>query len=144
MRTTRVGLVALLVLGVLAIPATASARVKIYLIQYDPSGPDDGSRASLNDEFICLENTGNRSVDLTGWTIRDQDGNVYTFESYSLPSKAIVTIHTGRGSDRRLHTYWDQTDYVWDNPGETARLRRANGNLVDACRYRHDGGSLLC
>lgn len=144
MRIVRIGLTALLVLGVLAIPATASARVKIYLIQYDPPGADDGSRASLNEEYICLENTGRDPADLTGWTIRDEDGNVYTFGRYSLPSKAIVTVHTGRGSDRRLHTYWDSTDYVWDNPGETARLRRANGNLVDACRYRHDGGSLLC
>lgn len=144
MRIVRIAVTALLVVGILAIPSTASARIKIYLIQYDPPGADDGSRESLNDEFICLENTGRRAADLTGWTIRDQDGNVYTFGSYSLPSKEIVTIHTGRGSDGRLHTYWDLTEYVWDNRGETARLRRANGNLVDACRYRHDGGSLLC
>jgi hypothetical protein len=34
--------------------------------------------------------------------------------------------------------------YVWNNDGDRARLRRANGTLADSCAYSGAGRSILC
>jgi hypothetical protein len=96
------------------------------------------------DEYVCLKNTGRAAVDLAGWIVEDQDGNVYTFNEYSLPSKDIVTIYTGSGDDRRLHKYWDLDTAVWDDDGETATARRATGHVVDRCHYSGAGRDISC
>jgi hypothetical protein len=123
----KVSMVVLFALAILAVPSTASAAVEIIFISFDPAGRDAGS----NDEYICLKNSGRAPVDLTGWSVEDQDGNVYTFGEYSLPSKDVVTIYTGSGDDRRLHKYWDLDAAVWDDDGETATARGASGRVVD-------------
>ena len=87
---------------------------------------------------------GRDAIDLSGWSIEDRDGNVYAFDEYSLPSKDIVTIYTGSGDDRRLHKYWDLKTAVWDDDGETATLRRANGRVADRCRYSGAGRDISC
>lgn len=58
----RLALTVALVGLLLGIPAgVASAAIKIVKIQYDSPGTDDGSNASLNNEFVVIKNTGQRS-----------------------------------------------------------------------------------
>jgi hypothetical protein len=107
--------------------ASAGAVVRIDRIQYDSSGPDDGSNTSLNAEWIRLENTGSKAVKLKGWSIRDAAGHVYRFGTFSLFAHNLVTIHTGHGSNSSHHRYWGSGSYIWNNDGDTATLKRANG-----------------
>jgi hypothetical protein len=61
-----------LVLGPLrAVPATASAEIDITFIRYNPAGPDTGSNASLNKEYVTLHNNGRRAKVMTGWRVHD-------------------------------------------------------------------------
>ncbi len=50
--------VSLIAVAVLAVPAWASAAIKIG--QYDPSGSDTGSNPSLNREYVVIKNTGTK------------------------------------------------------------------------------------
>jgi hypothetical protein len=123
------------------------ASIKIRSIWFDSGGPDDGSNASLNDEYIRLENNGSSSVNIGGWMIRDAAGNLYTFPAgFRLAAGASVPVHTGRGHNTARDLYWNRDDYVWNNQGDTARLRRPNGVLADRCTYsmRRGGFGWLC
>jgi hypothetical protein len=43
-----------------------------------------------------------------------------------------------------LHKYWGLRHYVWDNAGDRATLRRADGSIVDRCRYAGPGSVATC
>jgi hypothetical protein len=55
-----------------------------------------------------------------------------------------VTIHTGNGSNTSRHRYWRQDNYVWNNDGDRARLKKPNGTTVDSCSYSGAGSSVTC
>ena len=77
-------------------------------IQFDPPGADNGSDGSLKAEYIVIKNTGSNRVGMGGWTIRDTSGHVYRFAAGVLiGAGAKVTLHTGSGTNRFGHVYWD-------------------------------------
>ncbi|PAP75367.1 lamin tail domain-containing protein [Rubrivirga marina] len=65
------------------------------VIEGDANG--DGERSSSADEFIELANVSDDPVDLSGWTLGDDENSVtFTFpQGYVLPSRAIVTVFGG-------------------------------------------------
>jgi hypothetical protein len=125
--------------------ASASAAVKIKEIEFNPPGPDTGTSAHLNKEYVMFTNTGDTTVMLNHWTVRDADGNVFHFGlGDRIPAHSELMIHTGRGSEALLHKYWGLRHYVWDNGGDRATLRRADGSVVDRCRYSGSGSIVTC
>jgi hypothetical protein len=133
-----------LLVAVLACASSATAAIKITTIRFDPPGRDTGSNSSLNAEWIRIKNTGSRPKQLQGWTIRDKANHVYRFPKFTLRGGKTVTLHTGSGSSGAAHRYWGQGNYVWNNDGDAARLRNANGTLVDRCSYSGSGSSVNC
>ena len=143
LRRTIVALGAIAVL--LAGSASASAAIKIKEIEFNPPGPDTGTNAHINEEYIMFTNTGNTTVMLNRWTVRDADGNVFRFGSDDrIPAHTDLMIHTGRGSEALLHKYWGLRRYLWDNAGDRATLRRADGTVADRCRYSGGGSTAMC
>ena len=115
------------------------------MVRHNPPGPDTGSNRSLNAEFIRLTNTGKVARQLRGWRIHDGDANAYRFSRLWLPPGRAVTVHTGRGRDTATHRYWNLADYIWDNDGDIARLRRPKGVFADRCGYqRSESGAARC
>ena len=140
-------LVTTAVAAVLAAPS-AVAAVKIFHIQYNSPGRDSGTNRSLNLEYVYLWNTStSRAVQLRGWTVRDQEGNVYRFPRYRLGPAKYVAVLTGRGRNRPKAgiLYWGRRTYVWDNKRDGAILRKPSGRTVDLCSYRGTAaGGLKC
>jgi hypothetical protein len=128
----------------LAIVPAAPGAIRITRVYFDSPGSDYGSNSSLNHEWIRLRNTGSRARSLTGWKIRDTGGHVYRFGQFRLRAGRSVTVHTGSGSNTGRHHYWGQGWYVWNNDGDTARLRKRNGTLVDTCSFSGTGSSTAC
>ncbi|MGW6523997.1 lamin tail domain-containing protein [Streptomyces sp. NPDC054962] len=133
--------------GAAALPATAAdharparAKVEISAVQYDSPGRDDRSRSSLNKEWVELTNTTRNTVNLDGWTLRDESGHTYTFEHYRLAGRATVRIHTGEGRDTRTDLFQDRRAYVWNNDRDTATLRDDHGRFVDDQSWGHRRG----
>jgi hypothetical protein len=73
---------------------------------------------------------------MTGWTLRDTRGHVYTFGAFTLPVDGQVTLASGKGTDSATKRYWGQPAGILDNTGpETITLRDASGALVDSYPY---------
>jgi hypothetical protein len=116
-------------------PAQAATPVLIGKIQYDSPGSDTRTNTSLNAEYVTLKNTSSTSRSLRGWTLRDAQGHVYTFGTFTLGAGRSVVIHTGKGSNTSTNRYWGSGNYIWNNTGDTAYLRGPAGTLLDSCRW---------
>jgi hypothetical protein len=118
-------------------PAQAAVyRMQIHEIWYNSPGPDLGGNSSLNHEWVQLHNTSGSAINLTGWTLRDKAGHVFTFGSYTIRPHGYVTIHTGHGSSTQTDQYWNHSWYIWNNTGDTAILRNQHGATVGKCTYK--------
>jgi Lamin Tail Domain len=142
MRGPRFAIATLLAILILAIPSQALAKVEIKRITYNPAGPDDGSKESLNREWVQIHNSGPRAVRIRNWRIRDKSGHIFIFPNIHLIPGQEIRVHTGPGIDRfgdPAHLYWGSSQYIWNNNGDTATLKRRDGTVADRCRY--PGGS---
>jgi hypothetical protein len=128
--------------GLLAMPATAMAAIRIKAIYFDPPGSDTGSNSHLNKEYVVIKNTGNQGRQLRRWKLSDQGGiHRYRFPRFKLRANRSVKIHTGRGSDNRFNLYWDLGNYVWNNDGDRATLKTKGGRTVSRCSYSSTASS---
>jgi hypothetical protein len=115
--------------------ATAGHRIQIHEIWYNSPGPDTGTNASLNAEWVELYNTSTTRISLKNWTLRDAAGHVFVFHRYSLGGHRYVKIHTGHGTGSRTDRYWNSNWYIWNNTGDRAKLEDNHGGKVDSCSY---------
>jgi len=112
----------------------ATGDVLINELLYDTTGDE------LSGEFIELFNSGPSSVDITCWTLSDQDGTEpydCIFPSMVLPSGAYAVVYSCWGkndldlSDNVAHLYIDSPVAIWTNTGDDALLVNATGAGVD-------------
>ena len=96
---------------------------------YNAMGAD---RLNLDDEYITLKNTGKEAIEMTGWTLSNEDGQVYTFpDGFSLDGGAKVTLFSGCGENTDEQLHWCTSEEVWDNDRFKAVLRADKGFIVD-------------
>jgi hypothetical protein len=115
--------------------AQAANRMQIHEIYYNSPGPDTGSNSSLDHEWVQLRNTSASQINLTGWTLRDKQGHVYTFGTYAIKAHGYVKIHTGSGTNTQTDRYWGHHWYVWNNTGDQATIKNRTGTVIDQCSY---------
>ena len=126
-------------------PPAASAKIEIYRIAYDPSGPDTGTNRHLNREMIVLRNTGSTDRNLGNWLVRDLANWRYRLPAgFKLKAGRCVRIHTGNGSDDGNDLYWGHGWYVWNNTGDRATLKNKVGDVKDRCRHQDGHASVRC
>ena len=62
-----------------------------------------------------------------------------------MPAGATLKFHTGSGQDSfPHHRYWGLDNYVWNNDGDTATIKKPNGRIADRCPYSGGGGAVSC
>jgi hypothetical protein len=85
------------------------------------------------------------STAATGWRVHDRGrDHLYTFGTYTLGAGKTVTIHTGNGSNTARNRYWRLDNYVWNNDGDKATLKKPNGTIIDTCSYSGAGSAVAC
>jgi hypothetical protein len=114
---------------------SSSSGVKIVQIYFDSPGPDTGSNASRNAEWVKVENVTRSRRTITGWTVHDASTHGYTFPTTVLAAGATIRVHTGRGAKNATNRFWGSTQYIWNNSGDTATLRNSHRSVVDRCTY---------
>jgi len=111
---------------------TPTLTALIVDITYD----GDATSNDPNDETVVIVNGASAPLDMTGWTLRDTRGHLYTFGAFILPVDGQVTLYTGKGTDGATKRYWGQSSGVLDNTGpEIVTLRDASGLLIDSYPY---------
>lgn len=118
-------------------PTTAPANVQITLIVYNPAGDD------VAGEYVRIENKGGSVATMTGWTLSDDDGRVFTFPVFNLAAGASVQVWTKAGANNASNLYWGDSLSIWTNTGDVAYLRNG-GTLVDSCSYAGGGVQASC
>jgi hypothetical protein len=134
----------LLTIGAPAAPAAGC--LDLVGIFYDSPGDDDNSNNSLNAEYVTVKNDCSKDKKLGGWSISDEDGQVFTFPKLKLKPHKSVNVHSGIGSASKTDQYYQKTNYVWNNGEDTATLKNKSGVPVGRCAYDSDdpGPSVIC
>jgi hypothetical protein len=87
------------------------------------------------DEYVTIRNQFKKFIPMEGWTLRDDNKNVFTFPRYTLTDFASVKVWTKSGVINPENLYWGRTDPVWNDHGDCAYLRDEEGDLVDSFCY---------
>ncbi len=91
------------------------------------------SAGDITAEGIEIRNTGG-VVNLTGWTLTDSTGNVFTFPELQLFTNGLVTVYTRRGTNTPIALYWGRSAAVWGEAGDTVTLANADGDVQATLR----------
>lgn len=139
---------ALLLAGVTATqPAeAATSKLQITKVYVNAPGTDRATNTSVNGEYVKIKNKSRKSMNLTGYTVRDESNHVYTFGSFTLKRGKTVTVYSGKGTNTSTKRYMGQGWHVWNNSGgDSATLRNASGAKLDGCGWKKDiASSVKC
>ncbi len=81
----------------------------------------------LPTEVIQIVNNGVDSQSIAGWTLRDEDGNVYTFGQVSIfGAGAGVNLHTRAGDDTVTDLFWGLAEPAWRSGEQVTIWNAAN------------------
>ena len=72
-------------------------------------------------EIVIVKYEGTGQLDLTGWQLKDDNGNIFKFPKLILYPNGAVQVHTATGTDTVIDLYWGIGDAVWSS-GENAQL----------------------
>jgi hypothetical protein len=124
-------LVSILVSGaVLYFYERANHKTDCATIEVIPTLPSGSVKAEITsvtgtgviaDESVVIRNNGDASLLLTSWTVKGNQGDVYTFPQLTLYPDGTVQLHTGVGNDTASDLYWQRTTPVW-NSGDLVAL----------------------
>mgnify|MGYP005845814487 CR=1 FL=1 len=97
-------------------PTAANAQVVIRAVQ---------NAGDVTAEQVVIRNNG-ATVNLNGWTLRDNSGSVYTFGEKFLFSNAELIVFSGVGTDTPVAVYWGRDQAAWSS-GESVILSDPRG-----------------
>ena len=90
-------------------------------------------------DFVELRNIGQSQVDLTGWELRDNNGNKYNFPAGTKIEQAgLLGIWCGKGDGAGL-----RTNFGLGQSGDSVALFDLAGNRVDAVTFGRIQGSII-
>ena len=85
-------------------PTAETAQIEIIDVE---------SIGDITAEGIRLRNKGN-TINVTGWTLTDAQGNEFAFPEQLLFSNAEVTIYTRSGTNTPVALFWNLDEAVWE------------------------------
>lgn len=86
-----------------------------------------GGIGNIDSESMLITNTG-QLLDMSGWSLEDDDGNSIVFNELFIYSDATHQIFTGEGLDSPVRSYVGLDEAIYQS-GETIRLYDSEGAL---------------
>jgi glycerophosphoryl diester phosphodiesterase len=87
--------------------------------------------APENGEHVILDNTGKRTIDVSGYIIRDAANNILEIgEGYELETGDQLRVYSGPGTNSEEAYYVDGPG-ILNNGGDSLALWDAKGKLTD-------------
>jgi micrococcal nuclease len=116
-------------------PLRESAEPALRIAAVHPNPPGDDA-AALADEYVVVENAGEKSVDLSNWYLTDGgDRTYFFFDGRTLRPGEQLVVHVGDGRNRDGHVYWGASAPVLDNDHETLKLVDGDTDRVTRLSY---------
>lgn len=108
----------------------------LHIAEFVANAPGD-DRDNINGETLRLCNISPRPVDLSDFTLRNLNGQIWTLPSVTVPIGHSVTIHAGQGVDQLdpsqpLLVYLGSERPVWNNTEEQVTVTSRAGAVIDA------------
>ena len=72
----------------------------------------------LSLEYILIRNNGEEAVNLAGWQLVGQEGEVYTFPNLRLNRDGAVRLYSKSGTDSVIELYWGAEKALWSSGDE--------------------------
>jgi len=85
----------------------------------------------LSVETVTIQYEGNGELDLTGWQLKDSNGNDFIFPPFKLFTNGAVQVHTAAGTNTAVDLYWGNNKSAWQS-GENVLLTDPQGNVQDS------------
>ena len=119
------------------VPTTTNFNTATFPELFTAAVSIDG--VNEDDEYVVVRNDRAESVALNGWTLSDETDKTFSFPPATLAAgeRAVVTTTEtpdGAAPSAAITLEWDE-GFVWNNSGDTATLRDADGTVVDVFGY---------
>lgn len=101
-------------------------------INYDSEGDDD---ENLNGEWVEINNTGSKSINLKGFILEDEEHHKFIFPDFVLNFGEYVKVYLGSGTLNSRSLYWGSRSAIWNNNGDTSYLYDRSNKLIDSYEY---------
>jgi len=125
----------------------ARSSLRQYELNGDARGPDG---ENLTGEFVRMENVGDQTLEMGGWTWRDAAYNVYIFpEDFTLGPGERLTLHMGAEDEESGSTpagrvgvslFAEHPSPTLNNGGDTLTVAAPAGEIINRVRYQEDPG----
>ncbi|MEM8508392.1 MAG: ExeM/NucH family extracellular endonuclease [Bacteroidota bacterium] len=140
-------------LGAVTDPPVIVPNIVINEILFDPAGDltgdanGDGTRDFAEDEFIEIVNLDGRDVDISGWTLSDDDGGAFGFPEGTILINNCTAVLFGGGTptgDFGMGLVFVDDGTIGSglaNGGDVVELRDDEGILIASYAYGAEGVS---
>lgn len=113
--------------------AGSDVNMKIVDLNADAPGSD---KDNPNGEWIEITNQGNQTIQMQGYSLKDEANHIYTFDNFEVQPGGSFRLYSGQGQNTAEELYWGFSgESVWNNDTDTAFLRDRQGALVDVYTY---------
>jgi hypothetical protein len=88
------------------------------------------------EEYVSIKNTEGQAQDMTDWTLRDENKNIYNFpDNFRLLSGKSVKVWTKSGNDTSTDLYWGLDEPVWNLGSDCGYLRNEDNVRISSYCY---------
>lgn len=75
------------------------------------------------------------SIQLEGWTLRDEANHVFTFPNHVMQPGDRCRVYTNEHHPEWCGFNYESSSAIWNNTGDCADLRDSYGDTVDTYCY---------
>jgi hypothetical protein len=94
-----------------------------------------GTGSSEPDEYVEIRNDDSSPIQLNNWTLEDEEHHVFKFPPFVIQPNQTCRIYTNEYHPEWCGFRYESGSAIWNNGGDTATLRDANGTLIDDYSY---------
>lgn len=88
------------------------------------------------EEYVSIKNAEGRTQDMTDWTLRDENKNIYNFpDNFKLLSGKTVKVWTLSGTDSSTDLYWGSDEPIWNLGSDCGYLRNEENIRISSYCY---------
>ena len=91
----------------------------------------DGAGSSEPNEYVEIQNVDKKRIQLKDWILHDIANHVFTFPDFVIQPNQTCRIYTNENHPEWCGFNYESGSAIWNNGGDTAYLRDANGTLID-------------